>query len=90
MYHTKSEKKRVDIEHAKQGKNTGVKNGRFQQERERICNYLECFGIKLDKEKNKIRGEESEISADDSKVKIYIVPTNEEILIARDTYELTK
>ncbi len=60
------------------------------EERERICNYLGCFGIKLDKQKNKIRGEEAEISADDSKVKIYIVPTNEEIVIAKDTYELTK
>ena len=60
------------------------------EERERICNYLECFGIKLDVEKNKIRGEEAEISSEDSKVKIYIVPTNEEIVIARDAYELTK
>ena len=60
------------------------------EERERICNYLECFGIKLDKEKNKIRGEEAEISTADSRVKLYIVPTNEEIMIATDTYELTK
>ncbi len=60
------------------------------EERERICNYLECFGIKLDGGKNKIRGEEAEISSVDSKVKIYIVPTNEEIVIARDAYELTK
>ena len=60
------------------------------EERERICNYLECFGIKLDKEKNKIRGEEAEISTTDSRVKLYIVPTNEEIMIATDTYELTK
>ena len=60
------------------------------EERERICNYLECFRIKLDKEKNKIRGEEAEISTADSRVKLYIVPTNEEIMIATDTYELTK
>lgn len=60
------------------------------EERERICNYLGCFGIKLDKELNKIRGEEAEISAKDSKVKILIVPTNEEIVIATDAYELTK
>lgn len=60
------------------------------EERERICNYLECFGIKLDKEKNTIRGEEAEISTVDSKAKIYIVPTNEEIVIAKDAYELTK
>ena len=60
------------------------------EERERICNYLECFGIILDKEKNKIRGEEVELSAQDSKVKIYVIPTNEEIIIAQDAYKLTK
>jgi acetate kinase len=60
------------------------------EERERICNYLECFGIKLDKQKNLVRGEETKISTEDSKVQIYIVPTNEEIVIATDAYELTK
>lgn len=60
------------------------------EERERICKYLECFGVKLDLEKNKVRGEEVEISSSDSKVKVYIVPTNEEIVIANDAYELTK
>jgi acetate kinase len=60
------------------------------EERERICNYLEFLGIKLDKEANKIRGEEACISTEDSSVKLYIVPTNEEIMIARDTYELCK
>ena len=60
------------------------------EERERICGYLECFGIKLDKEKNLTRGEEYKISSDDSKVDIYIVPTNEEIVIAEDAYNLTK
>ena len=60
------------------------------EERERICNYLECFGIKLDKQKNLVRGEETCISTEDSKALIYIVPTNEEIIIARDAYELTK
>ena len=60
------------------------------EERERICKYLECFGVEIDPEKNKIRGEEAEISTNDSKVKVYIVPTNEEILIARDAYELAK
>ncbi len=67
----------------------GVGENGFE-ERERICNYLECFGIKIDKELNRIRGEEAKISTEDSKVKVYIVPTNEEILIAKDTYELTK
>lgn len=60
------------------------------EERERICNYLGCFGIKLDKEKNLVRGEEAKISTEDSKALIYIVPTNEEIVIAKDAYELTK
>ncbi len=60
------------------------------EERERIINYLGFLGIKIDPEKNKIRGKEAMISADDSKVKIYIVPTNEEIVIANDTYNLVK
>ena len=60
------------------------------EERERICKYLEFMGIKLDKELNKIRGEEACISTEDSKVKIYIIPTNEEIMIARDCYSLVK
>ena len=40
--------------------------------------------------KNKIRGEEAKISSENSKVLLYIVPTNEELVIAQDTYELTK
>ena len=60
------------------------------EERERIVNYLEFMGIKLDRERNKARGKETMISADDSKVKIYIIPTNEEIMIAKDTYNLVK
>ena len=60
------------------------------EERERICNYLEFAGVKLDAERNKVRGKEALISTDDSRVKLYIVPTNEEIMIARDTYRLTK
>ena len=65
----------------------GVGENGFE-ERERICKYLECFGVKLDKEKNLIRGEEAKISTEDSKVGIYIVPTNEELVIARDTKRL--
>ena len=60
------------------------------EERERICKYLDCFGVKLDYEKNRIRGEEALISSEDSKVKVQIVPTNEEIVIAQDAYRLTK
>ena len=58
--------------------------------RERVCKYLEPFGIKLDKEANKTRGKEKCISTSDSKVKIYIVPTNEELMIAKDAYNLIK
>ena len=60
------------------------------EERERICNHLEFAGVKLDPELNKIRGKEALISTEDSKIKLHIVPTNEEIMIARDTYNLTK
>ena len=58
------------------------------EERERVCKYLEFMGIKLDKESNKIRGEEALLSTPDSKVPIYTIPTNEEIMIARDCYEI--
>lgn len=60
------------------------------EERARVCKYLEFLGIKLDQEANKIKGEEACISAPDSKTKLYIIPTNEEIMIARDTYRLCK
>ena len=60
------------------------------EERDRICKYLECFGVKLDFEKNQIRGEEMEISTPESRVKVYIIPTNEEIVIAGDAYKLAK
>ena len=53
--------------------------------REIICNNLGNLGIKLDPVKNKMRGKETEISTDDSKVKILMIPTNEELMIARDT-----
>ena len=53
--------------------------------REHACEGLEFMGIKLDLEKNKVRGKNAKISADDSKVQVWVVPTNEELLIARDT-----
>ncbi len=56
--------------------------------RAHICNELGNLGIKLDLMKNKVRGKETVISTDDSKVKILLVPTNEELMIARDTYEI--
>ena len=56
--------------------------------RKAICEQLEFLGVKIDEEKNKIRGEEAELSAEDSKVKIYTIPTNEELMIARETLKL--
>ena len=58
--------------------------------RSKICNSLEFLGVKIDEEKNKVRGKECEISTPDSKVKVYIVPTDEELMIARDTMNLVK
>ena len=56
--------------------------------REKVCEYLGYLGITLDKEANAKRGEEIEISTPDSKVKVYVVPTNEELAIARETVAL--
>lgn len=56
--------------------------------RKAICEQLEFLGVKIDDEKNKIRGKEAELSAEDSKVKIYTIPTNEELMIARETMKL--
>ena len=58
--------------------------------RELICRDLGNLGIKLDIMKNKVRGKETDVSAEDSKVKLLLIPTNEELMIARDTYNLTK
>ena len=53
--------------------------------REKVCEKLGFMGVKIDLEKNKIRGEEVEISTPDSAVKVFVIPTNEELVIARDT-----
>ncbi len=53
-----------------------------------VCKNLEHIGIELDQEKNDVRGKEALISTENSKVKIYVVPTNEELMIARDTKSL--
>lgn len=55
-----------------------------------ICESLEFLGVKCDYEANKVRGKEIKISTDDSKVNVYIIPTNEELAIARDTLALIK
>ena len=56
--------------------------------RKQICEYLEFMGIKIDDEKNNCRGKQVEISTLDSKIKVFVVPTNEELMIARDTMEI--
>ena len=53
-----------------------------------VCEGLEFMGVKLDAEKNKVRGEEAIISAADSKVKVVVIPTDEELLIASDTMDI--
>ena len=58
--------------------------------RKLICDKLGFVGASLDVEANKVRGEEKIISTSDSKVTLMVVPTNEELAIARDTYALCK
>lgn len=55
-----------------------------------VVKHLKYLGVELDEEANKIRGEEKLISTADSKVKVYVVPTNEELAIARETVEIVK
>ena len=56
--------------------------------REDVCKGLEFLGVQIDTSKNKVRGKETIVSTEDSKVKVLLVPTNEELMIARDTKEL--
>ena len=56
--------------------------------RESICEGLGFLGVHVDHEKNQVRGKETDISAADSTVKVYVIPTNEELMIARDTLAL--
>jgi len=58
--------------------------------REAICQGLEFMGVSIDAVKNNVRGKEVIISKDDSKVKVMVIPTNEELMIARDTQEILK
>ena len=53
-----------------------------------VCEGLSFFGIKIDDERNNVAGEERRISADDSKIQVWVIPTNEELAIARDTLEI--
>ena len=58
--------------------------------REKVCGYLEYLGIALDDEKNAKRGMDLDISTPDSKIRVLVIPTNEELAIARETYALVK
>ena len=60
----------------------GENAGKYRKE---LCEKLAFLGVKLDEEKNKVRGEEIEISTPDSPIKVFVIPTNEELVIARDT-----
>ena len=55
-----------------------------------VCEYLGYLGVKIDPELNKKRGAEMMISTPDSKVQVWVIPTNEELMIAQDTAELAK
>lgn len=56
--------------------------------RAKICTDLDSLGIKIDKDKNYTRGVEADISTAEAKTRVLVIPTNEELMIARDTYEL--
>ena len=56
--------------------------------RKQICESLSFLGVKIDEEKNNCRGKEVEISTPDSNVKVFVIPTDEELTIARDTMEI--
>ena len=60
------------------------------ESREEICKNMDFLGIEIDTNVNKVRGKETLISTENSRVKVYIIPTNEELVIARDTLALTK
>ena len=56
--------------------------------RKQVLDKLAILGIKVDNEANEVRGIEQKITTDDSKIPAYIIPTNEELMIAKDTYSL--
>ena len=58
--------------------------------RKQILDGLKCLGIEVDEERNNIRGKEALITKDSSKIPAYVVPTDEEVMIARDTYKFIK
>ena len=56
--------------------------------RQIICRYLGYLGIELDSYKNSLRGKAIEITTKQSRVQVFVIPTNEELVIARDTNEI--
>jgi acetate kinase len=60
-----------------------------KETRAEVCEGLEFLGVKIDPEKNKVRAKEAIVSNDDSKVKVMVIPTNEELMIAKDTAEIS-
>lgn len=58
--------------------------------RKQIMDKLACLGVQVDEKENDMRGEEKMVSTKDSKIACYVIPTDEELMIARDTYEFTK
>ena len=65
------------------GENNGMIRGM-------ICDYLTFLGLELDSEANKVIGEEKLVSTANSSIKVYVIPTNEELAIARETVALIK
>ena len=58
--------------------------------RREVCEKLACLGVEIDLDKNNVRGEVAKISTDKSKIDVYVIPTDEELMIARDTLNLIK
>ena len=58
--------------------------------RQAVCENLSFLGIEIDADRNRIRGEELKISTENSKIEVYVIPTNEELMIARDTREIVE
>ncbi len=58
--------------------------------RKNVLDRLAVLGVKLDEERNNVRGKEQEITADDSKIRAFVIPTNEEVMIARDVVRVAK
>lgn len=56
--------------------------------RKEVCARLECLGIKIDDERNNATGETRKISSNDSLIDVYVIPTDEELMIAKDTFNL--